>query len=138
MIQGIDHIGIAVANLQDAMAMWDSILGKQDWHRESVPKQGVDIASTVIGDVRIELTAASNAESTIAKFIAKRGPGIHHIALRSDNLTGDLETASANNIRLINHEPQRGAHAMNIAFLHPSSTGGVLIEYCSTNAETHT
>lgn len=131
MITNVDHIGIAVQNLQQAMDLYRSIFTVGDFHREQVEDQGVDVASFQLGEVRIELTAPLHDESPIAKFIAKRGEGIHHIAFKSDAIEGDLQRMADNDVRLINDTPQPGAHDMLIAFLHPKSTGGVLMELCS-------
>ena len=131
MIQAVDHIGIAVRDLEASIALYRSIFQPSDIHREQVEAQGVDIASFELNGVRIELTAPLNAESPIAKFLEKRGEGIHHVAFRTDTIGADLQRLADNNVRLINTEPQLGAHDMLIAFLHPSSTGGVLMELCS-------
>lgn len=131
MITNVDHIGIAVQNLEAAMQLYRTLFPVADFHREQVADQGVDVASFQLGEIRIELTAPLHADSPIAKFIEKRGEGIHHIAFRSDAITNDLQNLAANNIRLINEQPQRGAHEMLIAFLHPKSTGGVLMELCA-------
>lgn len=131
MITNVDHIGIAVQDLMQAMDLYRSIFNVEDFHREQVEDQGVDVASFQLGEVRIELTAPLHDESPIAKFIAKRGEGIHHIAFKTDAIEGDLQRMADNNVRLINETPQPGAHDMLIAFLHPKSTGGVLMELCS-------
>ena len=131
MITNVDHIGIAVQDLQQAMDLYRSIFKVESFHREQVEDQGVDVASFQLGEVRIELTAPLHDDSPIAKFIAKRGEGIHHIAFRSDAIDGDLQRMAENDVRLINDTPQPGAHDMLIAFLHPKSTGGVLMELCS-------
>lgn len=131
MIQAVDHIGIAVRDLEASIALYRSIFQLTDIHREQVVDQGVDIASFALNGVRIELTAPLHAESPIAKFLDKRGEGIHHVAFRTDTIGQDLQRLAENNVRLINTEPQPGAHDMLIAFLHPSSTGGVLMELCS-------
>lgn len=131
MISAVDHIGIAVKDLEASMGLYSTIFGVTEFHREQVVDQGVDIASFSLGGVRIELTAPLNDESPIAGFIAKRGEGIHHIAFRTDAINDDLQRLAANDVRLINTAPQLGAHDMLIAFLHPKSTGGVLMELCS-------
>jgi methylmalonyl-CoA epimerase len=100
-------------------------------HREQVVEFGVDIASFSLNGVRIELTAPLHADTPIGKFLDKRGEGIHHVAFRTDTIGEDLQRLASNDIRLINTEPQNGAHDMLVAFLHPSSTGGVLMELCS-------
>jgi methylmalonyl-CoA/ethylmalonyl-CoA epimerase len=131
MIQAVDHIGIAVRDLEASIALYRSIFQLSDIHREQVEAQGVDIASFELSGVRIELTAPLHADSPIAKFLEKRGEGIHHVAFRTNTIGADLQRLAENNVRLINTEPQLGAHDMLIAFLHPSSTGGVLMELCS-------
>ncbi|MBK6290543.1 MAG: methylmalonyl-CoA epimerase [Ignavibacteria bacterium] len=130
-MSAVDHIGIAVKDLEASMGLYRTIFGVTEFHREQVVDQGVDIASFSLNGVRIELTAPLNDESPIAGFIAKRGEGIHHIAFRTDAINDDLQRLAANDVRLINTAPQLGAHDMLIAFLHPKSTGGVLMELCS-------
>lgn len=131
MISAVDHIGIAVKDLEASMGLYSTIFGVTEFHRESVTDQGVDIASFSLNGVRIELTAPLNDASPIAGFLAKRGEGIHHIAFRTDTIGEDLQRLADSDVRLINNEPQPGAHDMLIAFLHPKSTGGVLMELCS-------
>jgi len=133
MISAVDHIGIAVRDLEASMELYRRIFAVTDFHREQVQDQGVDIASFLVGDVRIELTAPLHDRSPIAIFLDKRGEGIHHIAFRTDTIDDDLTRLNADGIRLINTTPQAGAHDMLIAFLHPKSTGGVLMELCSPN-----
>jgi methylmalonyl-CoA/ethylmalonyl-CoA epimerase len=131
MITQVDHIGIAVSNIDEAMLRYARLFNVTTFHRERVEDQGVDIASFELGEVRIELTAPLSDDSPIAKFIAKRGEGIHHVAFRSDDIEGDLTNARHHGVDLINETPQPGAHDMLIAFLHPKSTGGVLMEFCT-------
>lgn len=131
MIQAIDHIGVAVADLSSGKTLYGKIFNVTEFHEETVEEQGVAIASFELNGVRIELTAPLHAESPIAKFIEKRGQGIHHVAFRSTDIRGDLSNMKQNEVRLINEEPRNGAHDMLIAFLHPSSTGGVLMELCA-------
>ncbi len=99
-------------------------------HRETVESQKVEIASFKVGDLLIELTAATEETSPISKFIEKRGEGIHHIAFETDDVSEELERLSGKGIQLINKSATDGAHDMQIAFLHPKSTFGVLIELC--------
>ncbi|MBU3678060.1 MAG: methylmalonyl-CoA epimerase [Candidatus Kapabacteria bacterium] len=131
MITQIDHIGIAVRDIDASMQMYSKIFGVESFHREQVPTQGVDVASFELSGVRIELTAALSETSPIATFIAKRGEGIHHVAFRTDAIQADLDRLGADGVRLVHTEPQPGAHDMQIAFMHPSSTGGVLMELCT-------
>lgn len=131
MITNVDHIGIAVRDIEAAKALYRKLFKVVDFHEEVVEDQGVHVASFQLGEVRIELTAPTNDESPIAKFIGKRGEGIHHIAFKSDSIKNDLDALASNDISLINSTPQPGAHDMLIAFLHPKSTGGVLMELCT-------
>jgi methylmalonyl-CoA epimerase len=110
----------------------------EQFHEETIEMQKVRIASFSLNGVLIELTAAISDDSPIAQFIAKRGEGIHHIAFTSNAIEDDLSHAEEQGIRLINQIPVPGAHDMQIAFLHPSSTGGVLMEFCQpNNTDTH-
>jgi methylmalonyl-CoA/ethylmalonyl-CoA epimerase len=131
MIQAIDHIGIAVRDLEASITLYKTLFQIDTMHREQVVEFGVDIASFSLNGVRIELTAPLHADTPIGKFLDKRGEGIHHVAFRTDTIGEDLQRLASNDIRLINTEPQNGAHDMLVAFLHPSSTGGVLMELCS-------
>ncbi len=130
MLKSIDHIGIAVRNLDESLDTFQKLLQFEDVHRESIAEQKVDIASFKIGEVKIELTCPTSDDSPIAKFIAKRGEGIHHIAFASDGIETDLKRIKSEDIRLINETPLRGAHDMLIAFIHPKSLSGVLAEVC--------
>lgn len=130
MIKSINHIGIAVKDLKKSMEMYSSIFQVEDFHIESVEEQKVNVASFKVGNVLIELTEAMDETSPIHKFIEKRGEGIHHIAFESDGVQSDLDRLKSKNINLINESPRDGAHDMLIAFLHPKSTGGVLMELC--------
>jgi methylmalonyl-CoA/ethylmalonyl-CoA epimerase len=131
MISAIDHIGIAVADIETGKALYSKIFQVQSFHEETVEEFGVAIASFLLNGVRIELTAPLHEDTPIGKFLAKRGEGIHHIAFRSSDINGDLDSLKKQDIQLIHETPHNGAHDMLIAFLHPSSTGGVLMELCS-------
>jgi len=113
------------------MALYRTMFDVVEFHRERVEDQGVDIASFDVGGVRIELTAPLTASSPIARFIEKRGEGIHHLAFRSSELGADLARLAEHSIAVIEPAPTRGAHEMLIAFLHPKTTGGVLMELCT-------
>jgi methylmalonyl-CoA/ethylmalonyl-CoA epimerase len=130
MIKQLNHIGIAVKNLEESIAIFQKLFGNDNIHRETVPEQKVEIASFKVGDVIIELTSPIGQDSPIAGFLEKRGEGIHHLAFESDNIQSDLNRLAQNSVKLINETPQAGAHDMLIAFLHPKSTNGVLIEIC--------
>ncbi|MBN1948340.1 MAG: methylmalonyl-CoA epimerase [Candidatus Cloacimonetes bacterium] len=129
MIRKISHIGIAVKDLNSAIEMYRK-LGLEVEGTEIVESQNVRVAFIPVGDVRIELLEATMEDSTIAKFIEKKGEGIHHIALNTDDLESDLQSAETQGITLIDSKPRKGAHQTKIAFLHPKSTNGVLLELC--------
>lgn len=130
MIQSINHIGIAVKNLEHSIQLYSTIFNPQHIHRETVEDQKVEVASFNVGSVLLELTAPTSDESPIAKFIEKRGEGIHHIAFESTGVNDDLQRLASQGIQLIDTEAKPGAHEMLIAFMHPKSTGGVLMELC--------
>ena len=122
----IDHLGIAVANLQEALGFYES-LGLRAGHRETIPVEKVAAAMLPAGESRIELLEATAPDSPIAKFIAKRGPGLHHVALRVPDLHAVAGRLRASGAKLLN-EPRPGAGGHLYVFLHPASTGGVLME----------
>jgi methylmalonyl-CoA/ethylmalonyl-CoA epimerase len=125
----IDHIGIAVPNLSDACALWKA-LGFECEHRESVADQQLVTAMFPIGESRLELLEPTSPDSTIAKFLEKKGPGIHHLAFRVADLNAALSELKARGFTLIDAAPRIGAGGQLIAFLHPKSTNGLLIELC--------
>ena len=124
----IDHIGIAVRSLADAVKVYESTLGLNVSGYETVEDQGVNLALIPLGDSRIELLEPLHAQSPVEKFMAKRGEGIHHIAIAVDDIDETLARFKASGARLIDAVPRRGAHNSKIAFIHPSSTNGVLLE----------
>ena len=130
MLKSINHIGIAVKDLDTSIQTFKKIFNFNDVHRETNIPQKVHVASFKVGDVLIELTSPTDETSPIAKFIEKKGEGMHHIAFQSDEINSELEGLKSQNIQLINESPVPGAHDMLIAFLHPKSTNGVLMEVC--------
>jgi methylmalonyl-CoA/ethylmalonyl-CoA epimerase len=124
----IDHIGIATRGIDEAANFWRSALGVSAIETEEVPDQKVRVAMLPIGESRIELLEATSDDSPISKFIEKRGPGIHHLAVHVDNIQTALAQLKENGVRLIDTEPRRGAGGCLVAFVHPSSMGGVLLE----------
>lgn len=130
MKKKISHIGIAVKDLAMAESLFATLLGDTNIHHEIVEDQGVRIASFTVGESVIELTAPLNDSSPITKFIAKRGEGIHHIAIEVEDIASELSRLKAAGMQLIDETPRDGAHDMQIAFLHPKSTNGVLVELC--------
>ncbi len=129
-LKQIEHIGIAVKSISDALKFYENVLELKCYKIEEVKDQKVKTAFIKIGEVKIELLEPVSPESPVAKFIEKRGEGIHHIAFRTENIVEDLGELSTNNIRLIDEKPRDGADGMEIAFIHPKSTFGVLTEIC--------
>jgi methylmalonyl-CoA epimerase len=127
--KNVNHIGIAVKSIEDTAEFYKK-LGLEIESIEIVESQKVRVAFIPVGDVRIELLEPTSDQSTIAKFIEKKGEGIHHVALGTENLIDKLAEVEANGIRLIDKTPRSGAHNANIAFLHPKSSHGVLLELC--------
>jgi methylmalonyl-CoA/ethylmalonyl-CoA epimerase len=123
----VDHIGIAVKSLTEAMKVYD-VLGLGASSYEDVEDQGVRVAMLPIGESRIELLEPLDKDSPVEKFMSKRGEGIHHIAIRVDDIEDALERFKKSGARLIDSTPRRGAHNTRIAFVHPASTHGVLLE----------
>ena len=124
----IDHIGIATRGIEDALAFYRDALGLDVAETEEVAEQKVRVAMLPIGESRIELLEATTEDSPIARFLEKRGPGIHHIAVRVDDIRAALADFRQKGARLIDEEPRTGAGGCLVAFVHPSSTGGVLLE----------
>ena len=128
-LKRIEHIGIAVKDLDSAIAFYENQLGLKCYAIEEVKDQKVKTAFFKIGDVKIELLESTDSECPISKFIEKRGEGFHHIAYEVDNLS-DVLNKMPDTIQRIDTTPRKGAEGLNIAFLHPKSTGGVLTELC--------
>lgn len=126
----IEHIGIAVKNIEEQLPYYEGVLGLKCYNIETVEDQKVKTAFFMIGQTKIELLEPTSEESTVAKFIEKRGEGIHHIAFATKNLGESLREIEAKGVRLIDTQPRAGAEGLNIAFLHPKSTGSVLTELC--------
>ncbi|WP_027371261.1 methylmalonyl-CoA epimerase [Desulfovermiculus halophilus] len=131
MLQKIDHLGIAVKSLDEAIAYYEKALGLSCEKVEEVETQKVRTAFFQVGDTHIELLEPTSEESPIAKFLAKNGEGIHHVAFATDDIDSQLQNAQDAGIKLINQEPVPGAGGKKVAFLHPKSTHGVLTEFCS-------
>ena len=128
MSRKINHIGIAVKSIEKVMDFYQNDLGLEFEGYETVEEQGVRVAFFRAGESRIELLEPLNDDSPVAKFIAKKGEGMHHLALGSDNLKSDLSDLEKNGVKLIDKTPRSGAHHTQIAFLHPKSSNGVLLE----------
>ncbi len=126
----IEHIGIAVKNLEEAIAYYEGILGLECYAIEEVKDQKVKTAFFRLGDTKIELLESTDPEGPIGKFIEKKGEGMHHIAFAVKDLDEKLQEAESKGIRLIDQKSRKGAEGLDIAFLHPKSTFGVLTELC--------
>ncbi len=126
----IEHIGIAVNSLEEAIPFYENTFGLKCYAVEEVADQKVKTAFFKVGQTKIELLESTDAEGPIGKFIEKRGPGVHHIAFAVENLAEKLKMADEKGVRLIDKIPRKGAEGLNIAFLHPKSTFGVLTELC--------
>src|SRR5262245_39605794 len=124
----IQHLGVAVESIDRALDFWRDGLGLELHEIEIVEDQGVRVAMLPIGESRIELLEATGAETPVGKFLAKRGPGIHHLCVEVDDINAKLSELKSRGTRLINEQPVIGAGGALVAFVHPSSTGGVLIE----------
>ena len=130
----LEHIGIAVADLDAAEKLFAKLLGTPSYKRESVDSERVITSFFKLGDLKIELLAASSPDSPIAKFIAKKGEGIHHLAFDVDDIGSAIRQKESEGFQLINPEPKDGADNKRIAFLHPKSSGSVLVELCQEKA----
>lgn len=127
----IEHIGIAVSNLNDAINYYTNVLGLECYSVEEVADQKVKTAFFMVGQTKIELLESTDSEGPIGKFIEKKGAGIHHIAFAVDDVNAALKETESKGIALIDKQGRKGAEGLNIGFLHPKSTFGVLTEFCS-------
>ncbi len=127
----IEHIGIAVENLEEAIKFYEDIIGLKCYAVEEVKDQKVRTAFFKVGDTKIELLESTDPEGPISKFISKKGPGVHHLAFAVPDTNKALEEAEGKGVSLIDTAARKGAEGLNIGFLHPKSTLGVLTEFCS-------
>jgi methylmalonyl-CoA/ethylmalonyl-CoA epimerase len=124
----VDHIGIATKSLDEGLAVWRDALGLSVDHTEVIDEQGVKVAMLAVGETHVELLEPLGAETSVGKFIAKRGPGIHHIAIEVQDINAALAELKNKGVRLIDETPRVGAGGCLVAFVHPSTTNGVLLE----------
>jgi methylmalonyl-CoA/ethylmalonyl-CoA epimerase len=130
MVKKVDHIGIAVKNLEESIKFYSEILGLEVNGVEVVEEQKVKVAFLPLGDTEIELLEATSPDSAIAKFIESRGPGIQHIAYRVESIEKAIEYMLNKGMRMINETPRYGAGNARVAFMHPKSSEGILVELC--------
>jgi methylmalonyl-CoA/ethylmalonyl-CoA epimerase len=135
MIKKIEHIGIAVKNLSNSNALFMKLFGKEHYKIERVESEGVQTSFFMLGETKIELLEASSENSAIARFIEKKGEGIHHIAYEVSDIEEEMTRLKSEGFELINTSPKSGADNKLICFLHPKSTGGVLVELCQEKAD---
>lgn len=130
MLKKVEHIGIAVKNLENSNNLFAKLFGKDHYKVEKVESEGVSTSFFMLGETKIELLEATNPDSAIAKFIEKKGEGIHHIAYEVDDIYAEMERLKKEGFELIHQQPKEGADNKLICFLHPKSTNGVLVELC--------
>lgn len=126
----IEHIGIAVNSLEESIPYYEKVLGLECYAIEEVADQKVRTAFFKVGETKIELLESTDPEGPIGKFIEKKGPGVHHLAFAMENVSEALKHAADQGVRLIDEQPRKGAEGLQIGFLHPKSTQGVLTEFC--------
>ena len=128
---GIHHVGVAVDDLDRALATYVDVLGGTVEHREALADQGVEAAAVLVGAERVELLAATGVDTPVGRFVAKRGPGMHHIAYVVDDVGAALQDLAAAGLELIDEAPRRGLFGLEVAFVHPDAVHGVLTEVVS-------
>jgi methylmalonyl-CoA epimerase len=124
----IDHIGVAVEDIDAALALYERDFAIALVHRETVPEQGVEAVLLDVGENHVELLAPLGEDTPVGKFLAKKGPGLHHVAYQTADIDAELERLKAAGLRLIDEQPRTGIRGSRVAFLHPAATGGVLTE----------
>ena len=129
--KGIHHLGVAVEDLDEAVTTYERLFGARVEHRDTVPEQGVEAASLRVGESRVELLASLGEETPVGKFLAKRGPGMHHVAYEVDDVAAELATLSREGAELIDERPRAGLFGLQVAFVHPDAAHGVLAELVS-------
>ena len=131
MALSLHHLGIAVDDLDTAILVYSDLFGATLEHRERVEDQGVEAASLRVGDSRIELLQPTGPDTPVGRFLAKRGPGMHHMAFEVEDLDAELARLKSHEVLLIDEKPRRGMFGLQVAFVHPEATGGVLAEFVS-------
>ena len=133
----IDHVGVAVEDLDAALALYEGTFGMPVAHRETVSDQGVEAVLLDVGDGHVELLRPLGEDTAVGRFLARRGPGLHHVAYRVDDIDAALAQLREQGVELIDSEPRTGIRASRVAFLHPRATGGVLTEIVEPAADVH-
>jgi methylmalonyl-CoA/ethylmalonyl-CoA epimerase len=128
-VLGVHHVGIAVEDLDAAVALYAQLFGATVEHRERLDDQGVEAASLDVGGSRLELLTPLGPDTPVGRFVAKRGPGMHHVAFEVADVAAELARLRADGVQLIDEAPRRGMFGLQVAFVHPESTGGVLAEF---------
>jgi methylmalonyl-CoA/ethylmalonyl-CoA epimerase len=134
--RAVHHIGVAVPDLEEAIASYERLFGAVLEHRALIEDQGVSAAAVLVGDARIELLAPLGPDTPVGKFLAKRGPGMHHIAYEVDDVGAELRRLAADGVNLIDQTPRKGLFGLEVAFIHPDAVHGVLAELVA-NVEEH-
>jgi methylmalonyl-CoA/ethylmalonyl-CoA epimerase len=130
-VRGIHHVAVAVRDLDEAIETYGRLFGAELEHRDTVSEQGVEAAAVLVGESRIELLAATDEDTPVGRFLARRGPGMHHVAYEVDDIEAQLAALDEQGVELIDHEPRRGLYGMQVAFVNPDSVDGVLAELVS-------
>ena len=128
---GIHHLGVAVEDLDEAVATYERLFGASLEHRETVEYQGVEAASLRVGESRVDLVAALGEDTPVGRFLTRRGPGVHHVAYEVVDLPGELARLASAGVQLIDEAPRRGMFGLQVAFIHPDASDGVLSELVS-------
>jgi methylmalonyl-CoA epimerase len=130
--RGIHHLGVAVRDLDEAVSTYTQLLGCTLEHRDTVPEQGVEAAAVLLGSGRVELVAPLGEDTPVGRFLAKRGPGMHHVAYEVDDVRAALDELAGSGAQLIDEEPHEGLFGLQVAFVHPDAVHGVLSEVVSS------
>jgi methylmalonyl-CoA/ethylmalonyl-CoA epimerase len=130
-LRGIHHVGVAVTDLDEAIATYERLFGATVEHRDALAEQGVEAAALLVGDGRVELLSPTGEDTPVGRFLARRGPGMHHVALETDDVESTLRELSLAGAQLIDEAPRRGLYGLEVAFVHPDAVHGVLTEVVS-------
>jgi methylmalonyl-CoA/ethylmalonyl-CoA epimerase len=131
-VRGIHHLGVAVSNLEEAIATYERLFDARLERRDALAEQGVDAVSLLVGESRVELLAPTGDDTPVGRFLARRGPGMHHLALETDDVEAALRELAASGAQLIDERPRRGLFGLEVAFVHPTAVHGVLTEVVSS------